>query len=75
MVVVRGRDDQVGARDLIVLVDPVVVDQSAARRLDDTDAALGALALRYQIGPEQVVVMQQVLDSSAANSISIMRVQ
>ena len=44
LVVVRGGDDQVGADHLVVFVDAVMVDQGAARRLDDADAAFLAHA-------------------------------
>ena len=62
MVVVRRGDDQVGARHLVVLIDAVVVDERAARRLDHAHAARLARAARHEVGAEQVVVVQQVLD-------------
>jgi hypothetical protein len=65
LVVVRGGDDQVGANgDQVVVVDAVVVDQRAARCLDDADAAFLAfavLAIR-SLPTADVVVVQQVLD-------------
>jgi hypothetical protein len=62
LVVVRGGDDQVGADHLVVFVDAVVVDQRAARRFDDADAAFLALAGGHQVVADDVVVVQQVLD-------------
>ncbi len=62
MVVVRRRHDQVRAHHLVVLVHAVVVYESAARRLDDADAARLPLAAREEVGPEEVSVVQQVLD-------------
>jgi hypothetical protein len=72
---VRGGDDQVGADHQVVLADAVVVDQGAARRLDHADAAFLALAGGHQVGADDVVVVQQVLDGLGACSISIMRAQ
>jgi hypothetical protein len=60
---VGGGDDQVGVDDLVVLVDAVVVDQRAARRLDDADAAQSALAAHDEVAAGEVVVEQQLLDA------------
>ena len=75
LVVVRGRDDQVGHHDLVVLVHAVVVEQRAARRLDQADALVAALALDDQVGALQVRVVQQLLIFSIECSSSIMRAQ
>ena len=44
LVVVGGRDNQVGHRDQVVLVDAVMVEKRAARRFDDADPFHPALA-------------------------------
>ncbi len=62
LVVVRGRDDQVAHRDQVVVADAVVVDQRAARRLDDAHAFADALPRRHQVAREDVRVGEQLLD-------------
>ena len=62
LVVVGGGNDQIGADDLVVFVDVLVMDQCAARRFDHADADFLALAGDYQIRALQVVVVQQFLD-------------
>jgi hypothetical protein len=76
LVVVRGGDDQVAHRDQVVVADAVVVDQRAARRLDDADAFARARAA-WPSGrrAEHVRVVQQLAITSIACSTSIMRAQ
>ena len=62
LVVVRGRDDEVAAFHQVVVADFVLVDQRAARRLDDADAAALALARGLQRAAEDGGVVQQLRD-------------
>ena len=61
VVVGRGHD-QVAVGHLIMLIDLVVVDQIAARRLDHADALKAALAFGHQIGALQFRIMQEFAD-------------
>ena len=62
-VVVPGGDDQVGPGDQAVVVDLVVMDQRAARRLGDADAfeRLARARARTCVSRD-VRVVQQLLD-------------
>ncbi len=62
LVVIGRRHNEVGHRDQVVFIDAVMVEQCAARRLDDADAFHPTFALDHQVAAEQVVVMQQFLD-------------
>jgi hypothetical protein len=75
LVVVGRRNDQVGHRDQVVFIDAVVVEQRAARRFDDADAFHLALALDHQVALSRSSSCSSSLITSAACSISIIRVQ
>ena len=62
LVVVGRRHDQVAIGDLIVLIDLIVVDQIAARRLDHPDTFGPALARGLQIGALKVGIVQEFAD-------------
>ena len=76
LVVVRRRDDQVGHRDLVVGVDPVVVEERAARRLDQADAlAAPSCPFATRSVPCRSASSRRALMTSPAWSSSISRAQ
>ena len=61
LVVVGGRDDEVAIGDEVVLADAVVMDQRAARRLDDADPFAARRALvGHQVRADDVGVVEQL---------------
>jgi hypothetical protein len=75
LVVVGRRHDQVAHRHQIVVVDLVVVDERAARRLDDADALARRGARRGQLVAEQRGSSSSPPITSAACKSSIIRAQ
>ena len=62
LIVVRGADDQIAHGDQIVVADFVLVDQRAARRLDDADAAVAARAGADALARQQIGIAEQIAD-------------
>jgi hypothetical protein len=52
-----------------------VVEERAARGLDDADTLAGGARRFDQVGPGEIGVVEQVVDRSIAWSTSIMRAQ